>query len=406
MLRKHKESAFRIAAVCVVAALLCASALAQEKPPVMPKMGPVVNSPEALADGRVTFRILAPQAESVSLQASDIPGMARGGPAFVKGENGVWEATIGPVAPGAYRYTFMVNGVSVVDPRNPGVSESNNNVSSLVHVPGAEWMDTRQVPHGAVARVHYYSTALGRHRRMHVYTPPGYEAGTEKYPVFYLLHGAGDCEDAWSSVGRAGFILDNLIAAQKAKPMIVVMPAGHTSASFGMGGGRGAGSMVDEFTEDFTKDVVPYIESRYRVLTDRNSRAIAGLSMGGMQTLHIAMSDLGKYAYVGVFSSGIFGSGPAKPAAPGAPAPKEQAPAGPDWETQHLAMLDNAELKKGLKLLWFATGAEDFLLGTTKSSLDLLKKHGFAPVYKETAGGHTWINWREYLNEFAPQLFR
>ena len=405
MFQNHSRS-IRNAWALILGLFVCGIAFAQEKAPVMPKQGPVVNSPEVLQDGRVIFRILAPKAESVGLQASDIPGLMRGGPQFAKAENGVWEATIGPVAPGAYRYTFMVNGVAVVDPRNPSVSESNNNVASLVYVPGAEWMEAGKVPHGAVATVNYYSTALGRHRRMHVYTPPGYELGSGKYPVFYLLHGAGDCDDSWSSVGRAGFILDNLIAAKKAKPMVVVMPAGHTSASFGMGGGRGTGSMIDEFSQDFTKDVVPYIESHYRVLTDRANRAMAGLSMGGMQTLNVAITDLEKYAYIGVFSSGLFGSGPRKPAAPGAAAPPAPAPTTPDWEQQHLAILDNAALKKGLKLLWFATGSEDFLLDTTKASVEMLKKHGFSPVYKETGGGHTWINWREYLNEFAPQLFQ
>ena len=400
------SKAIRIAWILILGLLVCLSGFAQEKPPVMPKQGPVVNSPEVLPDGRVIFRILAPKAESVGLQASDIPGLERGGPQFAKAENGIWEATIGPVAPGAYRYTFMVNGVAVVDPRNPSVSESNNNAWSLVYVPGAEFMETGKVPHGAVATVYYYSTALGRDRRMHVYTPPGYESGSSKYPVFYLLHGAGDCDDSWSSVGRAGFILDNLIAAKKAKPMVVVMPAGHTSASFSMGGGGGMGPMIDAFSQEFSKDILPYIEGNYRVLTDRRNRAMAGLSMGGMQTLNIAVSDLGKYAYIGVFSSGIFGSGPRTPAAPGAAAPSAPAPSTPDWEQQHLAMLDNAALKKDLKLVWFATGSEDFLLNTTKASVEMLKKHGFSPVYKETGGGHTWVNWREYLNEFAPQLFQ
>jgi enterochelin esterase-like enzyme len=211
-----------------------------------------------------------------------------------------------------------------------------------------------------------------------------------------------DCDDSWSSVGRAGFILDNLITAKKAKPMIVVMPAGHTSATFSMGGGTGA--MIDEFSQDFLKDIRPYVEAYYRVFTDRRSRAMAGLSMGGMQTLSITMSNLGKFSYIGVFSSGIFGSAP-KPAATGASTAPAQAPSS-DWEKEHLATLDNAGLKKDLKLLWFATGADDFLVNTTKATVEMLKKHGFAPVYKESSGGHTWINWREYLNEFAPQLFR
>lgn len=399
MIQNHFRG-IRLVCMIILGALLCACAFAQEKPPVMPKQGPVVNSPEVLPDGRVTFRVLAPKADSVGLQASDIPGMAAGGPQFVKAENGVWEATVGPLPPGAYRYTFMIQGVAAVDPRNPSVSESNNNAWSLVYVPGSDWMEAARVPHGAVATVHYYSTALGRNRRMHVYTPPGYESGSGKYPVFYLLHGAGDCDDSWSSVGRAGFILDNLIAAKKAKPMIVVMPAGHTPSSPGMGGGRGMESMVDAFSQDFNKDLLPYVESHYRVLTDRNSRAMAGLSMGGMQTLGIAIPNLDKYAYIGVFSSGIFGSGPRKSA------PSTPAASTPDWEQQNLSMLDNADLKKGLKLLWFATGSEDFLLNTTRTSVEMLKKHGFSPVYKETGGGHTWVNWREYLNEFAPQLFQ
>jgi len=399
----HSPRAVSVAWILVVVLLVGAHVSAQENKPPVPKMGPTVNSPEVLSDGRVTFRILAPNARSVGLQASDISGISSGSPVFTKGENGVWETSIGPVNPGAYRYTFQVDGVSVVDPRNPSVSESNNNVWSMVYIPGASFMDAARVPHGAVAAVHYYSTVLGRHRRMHVYTPPGYEAGSRKYPVLYLLHGAGDCDDSWSSVGRAGFILDNLIASKKSTPMIVVMPAGHTSASFGMGGGRGMGPMVDEFSQEFIKDILPYVESNYRVLTERQNRAIAGLSMGGMQTLNIVMTDLGKFAYVGVFSSGIFGAGPAK-ATPGAPA--SQAPQGPSWEEQHIAALKNSSLKKDLKLLWFATGAEDFLLNTTKASIELLKKHGFSPVYKETGGGHTWINWREYLNEFAPQLFQ
>jgi enterochelin esterase-like enzyme len=400
MSRLDSQRVMAAALVVVIALGAQAGAFSQAKTPQAPR-GPLVNSPEVKSDGSVVFRILAPKAASVSLQASDIQGLERGGPQFAKDKNGVWEAAVGPIKPGAYRYRFMVDGVEVMDPRNPSVSESNSNAWSLVYVQGAEFMDTLRVPHGAVAAVYYYSTALGRHRRMHIYTPPGYESGKKKYPVFYLLHGAMDCDDSWSTVGRAGFILDNLIAAKKAKPMIVVMPAGHTSATFSMGGGTGA--TIDEFSRDFVKDIMPYVEANYRVLTDRRSRAMAGLSMGGMQTLNISMSDLAKFSYIGVFSSGIFGSAP-KPTPTGAAAPAPAPSA--DWEKEHLAMLDNASLKKDLKLLWFATGADDFLVNTTKATIEMLKKHGFSPVYKESSGGHTWINWREYLNEFAPQLFQ
>ena len=365
--------------------------------------GPQVTSPEVLADHRVTFRLLAPKAETVGLRAGDIPqlmGGGRGAPpapgaSFTKGENGVWEATVGPIDPGAYRYTFTVNGVAVMDPRNPATSESNTNSWSLVVIPGSDFMDTKNVPHGAVAAVTYYSNALSKFRRMHIYTPPGYEAGgSHKYPVFYLLHGAGDCDDSWTSVGRANLIFDNLIAAKKAKPMIVVMPAGHTSQMQGGGGGRGpaapgAAAPRDEFLEDFTGDVMPYVEKNYRTMTDRAHRAIAGLSMGGSQTMNIAFSHLDKFSSIGVFSSGILGGGGAEV-----------------WEKAHLANLDNAALKKGTKEVWFSTGVNDGLITNSKATVELLKKHGFDATFKESPGAHTWINWRNYLNEFTPTLFQ
>lgn len=369
-------------------------AFAQDAAPGRGPQRPVVVSPEVSADRRVTFRILAPHAEAVKLSGSDIPGNLQGA-AMTKGENGVWETTLGPLDPGAYRYNFNVDGVSVIDPRNPATSESNNNTWSVVPVPGSDFMDTRNVPHGAVAAVTYYSTALGRFRRMHVYTPPGYELGKGTYPVFYLLHGAGDSDDSWTSVGRAGFILDNLIASGKAKPMVVVMPAGHTRPVM-----RTPIGAPDEFEQDFATDIMPYVEKNYRVINDRQHRAIAGLSMGGGQTLNIALAHVDKFTYVGVFSSGLFQAFP--PAGRGgAAAPPSEAP---NWEQQHMAELDNPA-KKGLKLLWFSTGRDDRLMPVTKSTVELLQKHGFHPVFEESPGAHTWLNWRNYLIQFAPQLF-
>jgi enterochelin esterase family protein len=314
----------------------------------------------------------------------------------------VWTLIVGPVDPGAYRYNFNVDGITVIDPRNPSTSESNTNVWSMVYVPGSDLMDTAKVPHGAVASVPYFSTALGRFRRMHVYTPPGYESGgREKYPVFYLLHGAGDSDDSWTSVGRAGFILDNLITAGKVKPMIVAMPAGHTTPAAGGGGGEPGG--LDDFARDFVTDLMPYVEKHYRVLADRPHRAIAGLSMGGSQTLNIAFRHLGEFGYIGVFSSGATLGGGGRAAEPPA-----SGPAAPpmDWEATHKTDLDNAMLKKGTRLIWLSTGVNDGLLPNTKSTVEMLKKHGFEPVFKESPGGHTWINWRNYLGEFAPQLFQ
>lgn len=388
-----------IVAVAILANLIPSlSALAQ--PAAAPAraggpQGPQVVSPEVSADHRITFRILAPKAGAVRLSGGDIPGNSQGAE-MTKDTEGVWEVALGPIGPGAYRYNFNVDGVSVIDPRNPATSESNNNVWSLVNVPGADFLDTKKVPHGAVSAVTYYSTALKRFRRIHVYTPPGYESGQGKFPVFYLLHGAGDCDDSWTSVGRAGFILDNLIAEKKAKPMVVVMPSGHTGP-FRMGGPRPA---VDEFSQDLLDDIVPLVESNYRVYADRKNRAMAGLSMGGGQTLNIGISHLDKFAYLGVFSAGVFGiTGVNRGGA-------TNAPASPSFEEQHRAKLEDAKLKKGLKLFWFATGKDDFLVETSRATVAMFKKHGFDIVYKETEGGHTWINWRDYLHEFAPQLFR
>ena len=287
---------------------------------------------------------------------------------------------------------FNVDGLNVVDPRNQAVSESNGNVWSVLHVPGAEFMDMADVPHGAVAEVFYKSEATGQTRRMHVYTPPGYLSGTESYPVLYLLHGAGDSDDSWSSVGRANLILDNLIAAGKAEPMIVVMPAGHTdSFRFNAPSGpRGGGDPLGNggFEQDFRESIRPLVESTFRTKTDREDRAIAGLSMGGAQTLELAFTAPEDYGYVGVFSSGIFARDPK------------------DWDEAHSEALENTEARDGLKLLWFATGTEDFLVEATNRTVALLEGHGFKPTYRKTPGGHTWINWQQYLNEFAPLLFR
>ena len=407
----------------LISLVLSASLIARQNPPATaaaaPILGqgrggtppPAVVSPEVLSDRRITFRILAPQAQDVRLSASDIPGLGQTG-VLSKGENGVWSVTVGPVEPGAYRYNFNVDGIAVIDPRSPATSESNNNVWSVAYVSGSEWFDSKNVPHGAVAAVTYYSTALGRDRRMHIYTPPGYESNNQKYPVFYLLHGAGDSDDAWTSVGRAAFILDNLIASKKATPMIVVMPHGHTNGPI-----RGVGGPVpstppapgtpDDFARDFVGDVATYVESHYRVHKTRQSRAIAGLSMGGSQTLNIAIPHLDRYAYIGVFSSGLLGGGRGRGAAPGAGAEATPPPPfGAAWEQQNMAMLDNTNVKKGLKLVWFSTGTNDGLIATTRSTVELLKKHGFDVQYLESGGGHTWINWRNYLVQFVPLLFK
>ncbi len=436
----HAVPFARFTIACIAVAALASAAAAQPPTPppanaTLPQAGrgggrPTVVSPEVLPDRRVVFRIYAPRAESVTLNASDIPAppapqpappvppvqppattgaapaapQAPRGPVFTKNDDGVWETTVGPIVPGAFRYVFQVDGVRTLDPVNIGLSESNTANWSLFYVPGLDFQDVKEVPHGAVASVYYYSTTLQTTRRMHVYTPPGYESGQTRYPVFYLLHGAGDCDDAWTSVGRAGFIIDNLIANKQVPPMVIVMPAGHQpappagAAPATPAPSPVAASAINAFTREFLTDVVPYVERHYRLLPGRRNGAIAGLSMGGSQTLDIAFRHLDRFAYVGVFSSGAtLGGGRGAGTAATPP---------PDWETAHKANLDDASLKKGTRLIWLSTGMDDRLIASTKATVELLQKHGFKPVFKESPGAHTWLNWRDYLRDFAMQIFR
>jgi len=367
--------------------------VAHAQPAAPPAAPPRVLSPEVAADGKVTFRLRAAEAKAVALSSGgDLPQIPFGqNLPMQKGADGVWSLTIGPVDAGAYRYAFVVDGVSTVDPAQPRVSPSNDNVWSLFTVAGAKFMDTLDVPHGAVAEVRYYSKELGKWRRMHVYTPPGFGTSQKSYPVLYLLHGAFDSDASWSTVGREADIIDNLIADGRAAPMLVVMPAGHTGP-FNLGGGGAAGLGIDQFVREFERDIRPYVEHNYPVKTGPKQTAIAGLSMGGAQTLEISIKHLKDFGYVGVFSSGVLGGNGAN--------------AVDDWGVKYAAQLDDKAARSQLALLWFSTGKDDFLLQTTKATVALFEKHGFKPTFKESAGGHTWINWREYLDQFAPQLFK
>jgi enterochelin esterase-like enzyme len=373
----------------LVGLVILQTANGQNAPAWKPSPNDTLTSYRVGDDLQVQFSLYAPAANSVLLSGSDIPGNGRGF-SMMKRQDGVWQTTVGPIAAGAYRYCFNVDGLSVIDPRNPLTSQAFNNTWSLFYTGHADFSDTRDVPHGAVAEVTYYSKSLKQFRRLHVYTPPDYELGKGRYPVFYLLHGMFDCDDAWSTVGRAGFILDNLIAAKKARPMIVVMPAGHTGPIRFTTRSVDGKPSVDEFVVDFVNDLQPFAESHYRIITDKSHRAIAGLSMGGMQTLNIALPHLDQFAFIGVFSSGIFGI---------------TDPTNTVWETANKNCLTNEKNKKGLRLFWFATGKEDFLLETSRKTVELFKEYDFNVVYRETGGGHTWLNWRDYLCEFTPQLF-
>ena len=286
--------------------------------------GPAVLSPQIEADGRVTFRLLAPDATTVTV-GGDINGSlvpdanapaapppeagARGGrggstPAvtMTKGDNGIWSGTtLRRVKPGAWRYTFNVDGATVVDSRNVNVSPNQTQVQSVLYVPG-DFSETRDVPHGTVGLVRYVAKTLGNARReMYVYTPPGYEKGTGRLPVLYLIHGGGDTAISWSTVGRANPILDNLLAEKKPVPMIVVMPSGWTPSG---GQVMTADATKDPFNDELLKDIIPFVEANYRTMGSADARALSGLSMGGIQTLNIGLHNLGTFRYLAVMSSG------------------------------------------------------------------------------------------------------
>jgi enterochelin esterase family protein len=377
--------------------LLFRLALGQDGPPAAP---PKFSSLEVKEDRSVVVRVWAPKAESVRLVSSDIPNANPFGliQDLDKDEKGIWHGVVGPVPPGTYRYQFNIDGVSIVDPQATETSQTNSNTWSLCTIPGSSPSEFKNVPHGAVAVRTYDSKALSRQRRAHVYTPPGYEKGNDAFPVLYLLHGAMDCDGSWSTIGRAGLVMDNLLAAGKVSPMVIVMPMGHTGAfTFGPDGGNFQKQMA-EFEEDFVNDLKPFIEANYRLKQGREYRAIAGLSMGGAQTLNIAFGNLSEYSHIGVFSSGVFGI-----EGGGGPAGNS----GTSWETAHATTLQDPSLKKGLKLVWFATGNEDFLLKTSQATAKMLEANDFDVTYEETEGGHTWINWREhYLPAFLQLIFQ
>jgi enterochelin esterase family protein len=360
-----------------------------------PTPNDTLKSVEVMPDRHVRFRLWAPNATEVKLHAEGpeaTPGITpqeankyQGGVAMVKGDQGIWEAVIGPIEAGTYRYTFTVDGVSTTDPRNPLTSQSLIHSSSMYEVQGSEFTELKPgVPHGGISTVYYDSSATGGQRRMHVYTPPGYESGTARLPVLYLLHGGGDSDDSWGTVGRAGAILDNLIAAGKAAPMMIVMPAGHVSTDFLLVPGARMGH--DAFNDDLTKVVLPFIDAHYRTVADRDHRAIAGLSMGGLQALNIALDDSADFAYVGIFSSGWF--------------PNVQK------EEEDTDVAQYRTSGKPYHLFWVNAGQYDIALQNSDATVTIRKKAGIDVEQHHSAGFHAWNNWRDYLNQFAPLLFK
>ena len=400
--------------VLLAAALICIGLTLPAASQAQQRQGSpndTLKSPEVLADHRVIFRIYAPKAGEVSITGDWIAQGRGTGGNLQKDDQGVWSITVGPLVPDFYSYNFTMDGVRVLDPKNVLIKQGISSLSNMFLVPGEEvaFSDNRPVPHGEVREGWYNSSTLNALRRMHVYTPPGYEAGNTKYPVLYLIHGGGDDDSGWSTIGRAGFIVDNLLAAGKIKPMIVVMPNGSISipgVSTALAPGdrsnpaaisariQAISKLHDTFVDDLLKNIIPHVEKTYRVLANRENRAIAGLSMGGAETLRVAPSNLDKFSYIGVFSMGLQQGG--------------NAGVNSDFEQRNTAFFANPdETNKRLKLFWIACGNNDQTVTDGPRRLsELLKRKGIKHEFHETDGGHTWINWRLYLRDFAQMLFR
>ncbi len=352
---------------------------------------------EVHPDGTVTFRLRAPEATSVKLNGDFLtaPAATPGGPPpsaakdLIKGEDGVWTITVGPLHPAAYNYTFSVDGVRDIDPNNPMVKLGDRSAESMFEVPAGKpaAYDYQEVPHGTVHINWYHSASLNAPRSIYVYTPPGYEEGKSKLPALYLLHGSGDTESGWVDVGRANLILDNLIAAGRAKPMIIVMPYGRPLPDVMLvpSAGRGPTNADELFGNDLLQDVVPYVEKLYRVSAKADDRAIAGLSMGGGQALRIGLAHLDTFHYIGAFSAAARGN------------PEE---AFKDF------FADPAAANKKLKVFFIACGKTDGLFPPSQALSDALEKHQIKHQFAPSEEGHVWRNWRDYLTEFAPELFR
>ena len=349
-----------------------------------PALAQPVRSPEVAADRTVTFRVMAPSAHDVSLTGE----FMKGSKSLEKNGQGLWSVTVGPLEPEIYNYNVTIDGVKTIDPNDPAVKTGStpSTIQSILEVHGDHpaFYDAHPVPHGEI-RTHWYeSKSLNTTRRLTVYTPPGYDRNTAaRYPVLYLFHGANADEAAWTRLGRANLILDNLLAAGKTKPFLIVMPFG-----YGIPPGTAnpmAGGNTAAFSRDLLEDVIPFVESRYRAYTDRDHRAIAGLSMGGGEALAIGLNHLELFSYVAGFSAGIRTT---------------------DFQQSYGGFFaDPAKANQKLHLLWLGCGTDDGLFPASEALSKKLEDLKIKHTFHRSDGAHTWINWRRYLNEFAPLLF-
>ena len=345
-----------------------------------------IESPEVLPDHRVTFRLHDPNAKEVFLSREGAQRVA-----MQKDDNGIWSVTTEPLEPDLYGYSFIADGVSLLDPNNTEIKPNLLGIQSVVHVPGAglSW-EVSDVPHGTVHHHFYKSNIVGDQRDFYVYTPPGYRPrDRKKYPVLYLLHGFSDDASGWTAVGKANVILDNLIAQGKAKPMLIVMTLGYGAPEIVSRNGPGFRNAdvrkrnFERFTDALLKEVIPQVEKEYTVSSNRKDRAIAGLSMGGAESLLTGLNHLDTFAWVASFSSGGLG--------------EDFAAAFPKLDEQ---------ANSQLRLLWIACGTDDRLIEPNRKFIAWLKSKNIQLTPIETPGAHTWMVWRRNLTAFAPLLFQ
>lgn len=360
-----------------------------------------LTSPEIMPDNSVIFRLHAPDVQKAQVSGT-WPG-SFGNIIDMQRKDSIFEVQVGPLPSDMYEYEFILDGVPTLDPLTNMVTRDGAWIQNRLMVPGekASLFDVQAVPHGDVASVWYYSAAIGEDRRMSIYTPPGYNDNSEKYPVLYLLHGGGGDEEGWLSRGRSNYLMDNLIASDQAEPMLVVMTNGNPltmaaplDRTFAKSRPpAGIGSMArGKFEESLVKDVIPYIEENYRVIADADHRAITGFSMGGYQTQNVTNDNPDLFNYIGVMSMGLFNSFRQDPSS------------GYDKEV-HVAKL-KALKESNPHVYWIAMGDKDFLYETAGKLMELYDEVGLPYTYRENEGRHDWNSWRLYLSEFAPQLFK
>jgi enterochelin esterase-like enzyme len=338
-----------------------------------------IVSPQVHKDRRVTFRLKAPGAKQVGVNVQFQQGLQP----MTRNKDGVWSVILGPAEPEIYEYSLVVDGLEIVDPSNSWLKVWRSTAKNLVEVPGNRPMffQQQQVPHGTVHLHRYRSKSLGVARGLYIYTPPDYETNRNiQYPVLYLLHGMGDAEDTWTVVGRANVIADNLLAKDRARPLVIVMPYGHTPST--PPDMRSIGN-YGVFEKDLIEDVIPYVQQRYRVSSKPGDRAIAGLSMGGGQSLSIGLGNLELFEWVGAFSSAV-----------------------PRGQNLDKLLAKPEAINKKLELLWIGCGRDDFLLQQNQKLIERLKADNIKHIANVTDGAHEWRLWRRYLNEFLPLLFK